>query len=237
VRSAAERTLGVLPARRERLPFTERRVVQPLEKGLRMERAIDTEDDKSFVFLVFPTDDGIVTERSRALGFLADVVQDRLRILVREELGAAYSPGATSNTSTVFPGIGSLSISAEVDPEKVETFVEASLRVAKTLSEEGVGAEEVKRLAEPKLKEVRDSERRNGYWSAVLSEAQSRPESLDDARTREAFYRDLKPERISELAKSYLDPEKASILIVNPKASEEEGIESKPKEAGADQDD
>ena len=128
-------------------------------------------------------------------------------------------------------------ISADMDPEKVETFVEGCLRVAKKLQEEGTQAEEVKRLAEPKLKEVRDTQRRNGYWTSVLAEAQSRPESLDDARTLEAFYRDIKVERINELAKSYLDPESASILIVNPAESEDDALESKPKEAGADQDD
>jgi zinc protease len=181
-----------------------------------MERTIETDDDKAFVYIVFPTADGLATERRRALGFLSGVVQDRLRVKVREELSAAYSPVASASPSETFPGVGILSISASIPPGEVETFVDASFALARELAEKGATAEELQRLAEPVLAQIRDAQRTNGYWARALSEAQSRPGALDDARTVEAFYRALDPVRISALAKEFLDPEKASLLIVRP---------------------
>jgi zinc protease len=216
VKAAAARTLGILPKRRALEPHAERRKVPPPEPGIRMERAIETEDDKAFVQLVFPTADGLATERRRSLNMLAAVVQDRLRLKVREELGAAYSPGASASPSETFPGIGILSITASVPPEEARAFADASLALARELAEKGVTADELARLAEPILAQIRDAQRTNGYWARGLAEAQSRPATLDDVRSLEGFYRALDPARLSALAKESLDAEKASLLLVTP---------------------
>jgi zinc protease len=233
VKAAAARTLGTLPGRRAPERHADRRRVAPPEPGIRMERTVETDDDKAFVYLVFPTADGLVTERRRALGFLSQVVQDRLRVKVREELSAAYSPGASASPNESFPGVGILSISASVPPGEAETFVDASFALARELAEKGVSAEEVKRLAEPVLAQIRDAQRTNGFWARALSEAQGRPATLDDARTVETFYRTLDPVRLSALAKESLDPDKASLLVVRPAEADapEAGL---PVEAGTE---
>ena len=76
--------------------------------------------------------------------------------------------------------------------------------------------DEVRRLAEPVLAQIRDAERTNGYWMSVLMEAQRDPRTLDDARTVAEYYRGLDPEWLSELARAHLDPAKASVLVVTP---------------------
>ena len=198
-----------------------------------MERAIETEDDKALVYMVFPTADGLDTERRRSLSFLAEVLQDRLRVKVREELGAAYSPGASASSSETFPGIGLITISASMPPEEAQTFADASLALARELMEKGVTAEELARLAEPMLARIRDAQRTNGYWARALAEAQSRPSTLEDTRSLEAFYRALDPERLSALAKESLAAEKASLLVVMPAEATPAPVEAAtPGEAG-----
>jgi zinc protease len=228
VKAAVARTLGTLPARRAYEPHPERREVQPPARGLRVDRAIETADDKAFVHVVLPIADGRETARRRGLQFLAEVVQDRVRVGIREELGAAYSPGAGASPSEAFPGVGTLSISASLPPRQVEPFVAAALEIVGDVAEHGVTAEEVHRLAQPVLAMIRDARRTNGYWLQALAEAQRDPDSLDDVRTAEAFYGDLDAEELSALAKKNLDPEAASILIVRPA-----GATSAPTEAGA----
>jgi zinc protease len=214
--AAAARTLGRLPDRRAAQRLEERRSVAPLAVGLRQTHAIDTQVPKSLVLLVFAIPDGIEVRNRRLFGALGTVVDDRLRVEVREKLGAAYSPGAGTRQSEVYPGVGMLMIQAMSDPDKVETLVEACLGVARALSEGGVTDEEVARLREPILKQRRDAKRTNGYWMNVLARAQERPGHLDDARSGDLFYESFTAADLTPLAREFLRPERASVLVVNP---------------------
>ncbi len=214
--SQVAQTFGTLPARREPLDVSRHLEVPPLAEGLRMTRSVATEDDKSLVVVAFPTTDGMDAITRRELLFLGTVLNDRVRLEVRERLGAAYSPGAGAQSNDVFPGVGWMMIQANADPSKVEALVEACIDVAKTLADDGVTADEAHRLAEPLLNQLRDARRRNNYWASGLSEAQTDPAALDDLRDVDAFFRDLDVKRISALASEYLLPERASVLVVNP---------------------
>lgn len=214
--AAASATLGRLPERGASEDHAKNKKVPAMKTGLREEYTIQTAVPKSLVFLVFPTDDGIEAERRRNLGFLGTVLNDRLRIEVREKLGAAYSPGAGSISSQTYPGDGMIFIQAMSDPDKVATLEKACLDAAQSLAEKGVTEEEVDRLKQPVLAQLRDSLRTNGYWLAALSEAQGRPESLDDVRTVTESYEKLEAKSLSVLAKKYLAKARASILIVSP---------------------
>ncbi len=212
----AARTLGRLSARRAWQPFDERRNVPVPKTGLAQTHTIDTEVPKSLVLIVFPIPDGLETHARRCGGLLGNVVNDRLRVEVREKLGAAYSPGAGTQQSMVYPGSGLLLIQAMSDPDKVAALVEACLGVARSLSEAGVTDEEVARIKEPLLKGRRDAKRQNGYWLSVLSESSRKPRNLDDLRTSDAFYETFTAADLTPFAREYLQPERASVLVVNP---------------------
>ena len=213
----AARTFGALPTRRA-LQEPDAAVVNPTPPvpGLRMERRIDTADEKATVMVFFPAGDGFDRARRRNLNFLGEVVADRMRVVVREKLGASYSPGATAESSQVFHGIGVVVMQAAGDPAGADTLVDACMEVARDLAENGVSAEEVTRLAEPLLKQLRDAKRTNGYWLGGLSSAQRKPQTLADLRSVETFYAALDPAAVSALASEYLRPEKASVLVVLP---------------------
>jgi zinc protease len=218
--AAAARTFGMLPKRRDWKAFEERRV-SPLPKtGLQQKHAIDTQIPKSLVLIVFPTTDGIEIERRRRLNMLNQVVMDRLRIEVREKLGAAYSPGSMAQSSEVNPGVGMLFMQAMSDPDKVDTLVEACLGVADSLAKDGVTDEELDRLREPILNRRRDGKRQNSFWMQILSRAQSDAAHLAGMRAGDAFYEGVEAAALTPLAKEYLPRERASILIVNPKPGE-----------------
>ncbi len=214
--AAAARTIGVLPARRSARAYDERRVVPELPHGLEMRRTITTADRKAQLFLFFPLNDGVDPARRRALGFLGRVVDDRLRLEVRERLGAAYSPSAAVDASRVFPGLGVLMMDASTAPEGAEALVAACREVASTLARDGVSEEELTRLASPLINQVRDQRRTNEYWLRELAQAQSDPSSLQNPRTVLSFYESLNAGMISELAAQYLPPERSSFLLVLP---------------------
>jgi zinc protease len=210
------RTFGTLPARRAWNEYAERRTAPAPKGGIRQTHTIETQDPKSLVFIAFPANDGIPIERRRAFDMLNEVIRDRLRLEVREKLGAAYSPGSAAQVSTVYPGVGMLFMQAQADPEKVETLVSACLGVADTLAKDGISDEELDRLREPVLNRRRDAKRTNGFWLQILSRAQSDPDHLDDMRSGDHYYESVKAADLTPLAKQYLQSARASVLVVNP---------------------
>jgi len=214
--AAAARTVGALPKRRAAEAYATRRKVSTLPHGLEVRSSVTTADPKAQVFLFFPLTDGHDPELRRNLSMLGQVVNDRLRLEVRERLGAAYSPSAAVDVSRVFDGLGILLIDASGAPGGVNELVAACRQVAATLAAEGVTAEEITRLTAPVISQVRDQRRTNDYWLRELAQAQSEPATLDNPRTVIDFYQHLGPERITELAARYLAAEAASLLVVMP---------------------
>ena len=214
-------TFGALEMRRDPKPYADRRSGVEVVPGVLVERSIDTADAKATLMMVFPTADGMVAKTRRNQSFLGTIVSDRLRLEVRERLGAAYSPGAQAESSQIYHGLGGLLIQANGDPEKIDELIEACRGVALSLATDGVTAEEVDRLSGPLLNQLRDAQRTNGYWMSTLDQAQGRPASLDELRGLISFYENLSVEDLSALAAKYLQPERASMLVVLPQVEEE----------------
>jgi zinc protease len=218
----AARTFGVLPKRRPAVGTTPAVDGAHIATGIHVESSIETRDTKAVLLMLFPTGDGLNIARRRHIQFLGQIVDDRLRLVVREELGAAYSPFAFAQASRIFPGLGAVMVQAACEPSETEQLIAACRRVATDLQENGVTEEEVKRLSEPLLNQLRDARRNNAYWVGVLAEAQGRPESLDELRSVVEFYETLDAEALSEVAGEVMDPERASTLVVVPAGAAEE---------------
>jgi zinc protease len=212
--AAAARTFGALPERRPEALQTHPSA--SLASEVNLQRSIDTADEKATLLMFFPTTDGFDRAVRRNLSFLGTVVDDRLRLEVRERLGAAYSPGAQVSSSQVFEGLGGIMIQAAGDPEKITELIEACQSVAADLAENGVAEEEIQRLSEPLLKQLRDAKRTNGFWMRSLYQAQIKPESLDGIRDLVEFYQNIDAEALNRLAAKYLIPERSSRLVVLP---------------------
>ncbi len=123
--TAAAQTFGALPKRRAAEKHEERRKAIAIKTGMRESYEVDTTVPKTLVVISYPTTDGRDAALRRNLRFLGLVLNDRLRIDVREKLGAAYSPGAGSMANEVIEGDGMLMINAMADPDKVEALVDA----------------------------------------------------------------------------------------------------------------
>ena len=214
----AARTFGALPDRREARPYDEKRELA-LVAGLRGEYAVPTEIEGESVQVFYPTTDGRDVHLARRLNMLARVLDDRLRETIREELGEAYSPSASSDTDDVYPGYGMIQVNTSADTGRAADVLEACLRIGDDLAREGVDPEEVSRLREPLLKTLRDGMRQNGTWMFALSRSQSKQDHLDNFRERAEDYESITAEELSELAGKYLKRENASSAIVRQEGS------------------
>lgn len=214
---AVARTFGALPPRQAKRAYPERRQVSFPEKPFEKEYEVETEIPKAQVVLYWPTDDGMDVQVDRRLRVLANILGDRLRLTIREELGDSYSPNAGSITSSTYEGYGWIQASVTVDPDDAKRVAKVVRDLAHDLSRKGTHRDELERAVRPILTGLRESERTNGYWlGAVLAQAQEQPQRLDWARSRYADNEAITVAEIDELAERYLDRKSAFQVISRP---------------------
>jgi len=217
--AAVAATLGTLPSRAAK-PALEnlRQVTTPPPSAQTLK--VTTTIPKAALAVYWPTTDALESSRTRRLNLLADILGDRLRKTVREELGGSYSPGAASSPSDTYRNYGFLFARITLEASDVERIRPAVLAAAADLFTHGVTEDELERAKLPVLTAVRESERTNAYWlNAVLGSSQEQPWRLEWARTRAADLASVTKPELDALARAYLDPARALQFTVLPAQS------------------
>ncbi len=215
--AAAARTFGALPPRSPKPGYeAERRVAFPAA-GYAAERKVQTEIARGTVFVFWPTNDSIDAPRSRRLNLLADVIDDRLRLKIREGLGGAYSPGVAHLGSDTFTGYGFMLVQIGVDPAQAPKILAAVQEIAESLRTNGITDDELQRAKQPVLTKIVESARTNGYWlGAVLGACREQPQRLEWARNRTSDITAITREEINAFAAQYLAPERLVSYVILP---------------------
>jgi len=218
---AASRTIGALPRRDEKPALPELKKVsfpaQPFAKNY----VIDSAIPKGAVFIYWPTADYSDVHRTRRLELLANILNDRLRVGVREAIGGTYTPYAQNHSSSTFPGYGFMFASIDVDPSMARKIADLAIDLADDLKTKGVTNDEFNRAREPMLSNSKGAFRDNGYWlNTILARAQEEPLHLEWARTRVPDIEGIKPSEITALAAKYLGREHASRATILPATKE-----------------
>src|SRR6185369_4841018 len=110
VENALYSTFANLPPRRAARDFPAHRAVTPWKTGFTRKEFCDTGSESALVQMVFPTTDGIDVAMRRRLQLLEDIVDDRLRVEIREKKSLAYSPNASSTWSEHWKGEGAVTL-------------------------------------------------------------------------------------------------------------------------------
>jgi zinc protease len=187
-------------------------------QGRQLRLTADTEIAKSLVLVAFPTDDFWDIQRTRRLSVMAEVLSERLRVHIREKLGAAYAPYAYNLSYRAYPGYGLLNTFMFVEPSKTQDLAAEVLYIAEGLKEEGPGQDEFARALDPTLTRIKDLRQNNSYWlNSVLLGAGRYPQQLQWCRTFESDYRSITADEISMLAQLYLNSDRAATIIIDPK--------------------
>jgi len=213
------RTFGALPTRVAKPAYTQERQVAFPPRALHLSYTVPSDTLRGIVELAWPATDGRDTPRTRRLRMLTNVLQDRLRVKLREEMGDTYSPSASADLSVAFPGYGYLSATAVVAPASARAVADAIKAAAGDLANHGVTDDEFQRAQAPILTGLRQSSRDNQYWRFVLANAQEEPRQLEWARTRLADYESMTAADLKALATQYFDPAHASEVISIPQTT------------------
>jgi zinc protease len=166
----------------------------------------DGPQDKAMVEAVWPTTDDSNYREEIGVELLKDVLDVMLTDSVREKLGDSYGVSLSSNMSDTFHGFGYLSAAAVVAPDKTDEVQKAIAEAAAELRAKPVSADLLARARNPELDKADHMLRDNGYWLAMIDQAQSEPERLDRIREKKKLLQSITAADIQKLAQKYLQP-------------------------------
>lgn len=135
---------------------------------------------------------------------LSEILQMKLFEVVREKLGATYSPATDNYSSMTYPGYGYLSANIVAEPGKMDEVMQAVHEITKSLRDEPVSDDLLLRARKPRLELYQKQLRENGAWVTMVGYAQSKPEWLDRRRQRTAVLEAITAADIQAAAREFL---------------------------------
>ncbi len=213
----ARRYLGALPDRRDAL--TPLRAERPhLPKGAHRRIEVDTQIPKALVVAAWQTEDFWNIGRTRRLSVLADIFSERLREVIREKLGASYSPYAFNRASRAYNGYGVFQAYVNVAPDQTDRVLDAVHAIAIDLSRNGINPDELARSIDPILTSIKEMRKTNDYWiDNVMTGSSRHPQQIEWARSFMDDYASVTVDDVNRLAADYLTDARSAAVIIEPK--------------------
>jgi zinc protease len=218
--AALSRTLGALPARHS-FPDDPAEHFTLRAQAYRRTEIEPLPDEAAALRVAWPAPGARSVADQAALQLAIDTVVDRIRIKVREDLGATYAPTGGLYRYAPQPDFAFGWIELTFDPKQANTLGLLVLNLADELARRGVTPEEFTRLREPRRTATAAQLGSDDWWlHQVLVRAQSQPEVLAETRALATVYGEVTREDVNRAAASYLRASNASAILVIPQSAQ-----------------
>ncbi|XUU60573.1 M16 family metallopeptidase [Erythrobacter sp. HA6-11] len=174
--------------------------------------------DQALVYVYWPAPDASDPADPFRMRMLRGIFRNRLTEVLREEMGATYSPGAANYSSSLFEDYGYIYARITTSPDQVDAVREGVLRVAQSMASQGVDEDAFVRAQTPLLEDLSTTLENNGYWMNVLRDAQTSRDGLAGFNAREKTYRETTVEEINALAARVFDNDASISAFIVPSA-------------------
>lgn len=214
--AAVAETLGALPLRepRQRNGFAQKPLAFKASGTTILQHT--GRPEQGVISISWPTTDDRDLKDTLTRDLLAQAMSLEALDLVREKLGATYTPQGISYDQSTYAGFGHITLVATASPADMDRIDQAFREIAAEMRDKPISADLLERAREPILSTYARSDKQNDGWVSMLSNAQSWPERLDRRRQREAVLRSITPSDIQAAARRYLaDSNSASIRVVS----------------------
>lgn len=219
--AAVAATFGALP---QRLAAPEafaaaREISFPAGGGVDLEH--QGEPDQAAALIYWPTTDDSDADVVRRLNLLQRILDLKLIERVRERDGATYSPQAFALNSSTHPGFGYLGVSLELQPADLGDYFAITEEIAAALAAGEITEDELERARRPLLEALEERTEDNAFWLGLIAVAQTKPEYLDRHREAAEAYSAVTIAELAQIARAYLDPERALRIAIRPSNAED----------------
>jgi len=213
-----ERTLGSLPA----APGSPARFVEreaPFPEGEVRETVRAGSEPRARTDLTFPSYDGTDPREWHRLRSAASVLGRRLRVRLREDLGATYGVGVAYDHEVIGPAHGTISIGFGSDPDDRAELVAEVFAAIEELRRDGPTDEEIATEKELQYRELESALEQNGFWMGSLAALWIRDRPLSEILNRRLRIDELTAESIQRVLREHLPPDRFTWLDWIPEPS------------------
>lgn len=189
------------------------------------------EEDQAMLDLTWPTTDDSDQAEDTKLSLLARIMRLQLTEELRERLGQAYSPSASSRTSSIYRGYGTFDINASLDLEDVEAGRTAILAAVEKLRSEPVDTDMLDRARRPVLDAYDNALKNNGFWLSLIESAQSDQSRIERYHRARTLAEAVTVQELQATAARYLVRDNMLELLIVPtkrETNEEEDSDGEP---------
>jgi zinc protease len=203
--TAVAKTFGALPKREAEHPsYAAGRAVRFPTSRAPITLTHSGKPDQGIAMTIWPTTDDADHRQEVTLELLSQVIQLQVTDVLREKMGATYSPSAGSEMSSLFKGYGQMTVSSTAEPAKMDEIFKAVDAIAARLATKAPSADLITRARNPMLERIERNRRENGYWMGIVDEAQSLPKDLRYPRDQERLLRAVTAADLQAAAKLFL---------------------------------
>lgn len=215
--TTAASTVGTLKKRRP-LPKAGQPFRSPT-KASKGESTVDIPASTSMSVALWPVRSPQNPRSEAALRLAGDIFRDRLILVLREALGATYSPDVRFHRDAVQRDFAFAAVVNTFDPANAIKWTEGTVRLAARTAEKGVSTEEFTRLLEPLRSRYSADLRNNGWWlNSIVCTAQSLPAGLEEARAHGKVCEELTLEDVNAAAQVF-KPDAVTVVILRPSST------------------
>jgi zinc protease len=172
--------------------------------------------DQALLRLTWPTRDDSDPVETLKLELLERVMRIELTDELREALGKAYSPSASSSLSRHWKGYGVFSINASVDVADVAATRKSIDEVVQSLRSAPVSDDILQRARQPMLEGLQNALKSNSGWLSLVNRAQTEGERIDRYVEASSRLKALNAADLQAMAQRYLDPAEGLEVLVLP---------------------
>ncbi|MBV7264715.1 M16 family metallopeptidase [Erythrobacter ani] len=216
--SAVAATLGALPPREaEFQPRDEARTRRFTDDRSPRTITHSGESDQAILRLYWPTTDDDDFEETLRIWLLSQAVRLEMLDRLREELGQAYSPYATTRSSRIYEDYGTFSLGASIDVGQIAATREAITEMLTDIRDgDAIDSDLIERARKPLLETYDNALKSLGGWMGLADNAQSQPDRLERFFRGPDLLMGITPADLKAVANRYLDPESALEIQVVP---------------------
>jgi zinc protease len=172
--------------------------------------------DQALIRYSWPTRDDADPVAALTLELLERVARIALTDELRETLGKAYSPGASSRLSRHWTGYGTFDVTASVAITEVKTTEQAIAETISRLRSGPIDTDLLLRARQPMVEALHNALKSNGGWLGLADRAQGEPERIERYLEAEKRLSALTPADVLAAAQRWLDPAQALEILVLP---------------------
>ncbi len=173
-------------------------------KGITKKKVIQGQEPKSSVFLTFHGDAKWSRDASRDLATLIDVLDFRLREILREDMGGVYGVGVWGGAQRRPRQEWSVSVQFGCAPEAVEPLRKAIFAEIARLQKEGIADSYLEKVKQQRLRGREVALRDNNAWAGWLADAFQYGDDVATVMDLDGGLARLSSANVKAAAKTYL---------------------------------